>query len=472
MAKFPNHICGFLNVNEEEFAFNVSGQLVTLLPVQTDLNQKNRSVLQLVRNYNDLPQYFIGTDDNLFKTAIFRDLNLETNHYYRSYPSFHFATPLIIRAAGNASGLFDKMSEPWNKYHVINFTGGNINSLYEPAVSIEQPTWEEITTSAGRRDIKFRPWEEFTKSIDCEIHGEKCTFTITVTQKDDGADSEKMWAYNLGERNACIRLEFENPQDFDTFPKYFNIIQKLISILTRQNNVTCNAYLCQKNPDDKLLYPTAVCYIFDKYEDFSKRRSDRVIPIENILQYIPDMINRIEDDFYAPLMALLPETNKDAKRISITNIQDLCTALEVAYGWHHEKREKDQLIDELKTDLKKTIQEFSKKHQDELDIYSQTNISSSFEYLNYTLREKIQTLYKENQETIDEIIYKRGLPNLTFDEISKFVKLRNNKTHSGIIDWGNAAQVYEPLLGLAYTCYFRETGISDDGINLMIHNLF
>lgn len=471
MVKYTDNINGYLDADGNEFAFNVANQQVTILPVQNSQNEKNKVIDQFKRNYHLLPDYFEGTDDQFFRVAIFRnpDKVIKPNI---GYPSFHFLTPLIIKAGGNASEYYRKLPEAWNKYHAINFYGGNINSIYDPAVSIIQPTWEEVVSSSGIRDIKFRTYEEYTKSINCEIDGEKFEFSITVTQKGDRNNPEKMGAYDLGERNACIRLEFENPQDFDTFPKYFNIVQKLVSILTRQNNITFNAYLCQKKPDDKLLYPTAVCYIFDKYEDFSRRRPERVVPIETILTHIPEIINKIIAGFYAPLLALLPDSNKDVKRISITNIQDLCTALEVAYGWNHEKREKDQLIEELKSEIKKTIREFSKKHDNEINISSQTNISSSFQYLNYTLREKIYTLYEENKEITDEITYKCGLPDLTFDEISKFVKLRNNKTHSGIIDWGNAAQVYEPLLGLTYTCFCKATGIPDDCINVIIDNLF
>ena len=258
MAKYTDNICGYLDILDDEFAFNIVDQQVTLLPAEKDHIQKNDAVNRIRNNYHELPDYFIGTDDHYYKIAIFKNQNKTISPILLSYPSFHFATPLIIKAAGNAQGLYDKMTEPWHKFHVINFYGGNINSIYNPAVSIIQPSWEEVASSAGIRDIKFRLYEEYTKSINCEIDGEKFEFCITVTQKGDRNDPEKMGAYNLGERNACIRLVFKKPQDFDTFPKYFNIIQKLVAILTKQNNVTFNAYLCQKRPDDILLYPTAI----------------------------------------------------------------------------------------------------------------------------------------------------------------------------------------------------------------------
>lgn len=470
MAKYTDNICGYLDILDDEFAFSIVNQQVTILPANKDPIQKNDAVNRIRNNYHELPDYFIGTDDHYYKIAVFKNPNKTISPTLLGYPSFHFATPLIIKAAGNAQGLYDKMTEPWHKFHVINFYGGNINSIYNPVVSIIQPTLAEVASPSGIRDIKFQPWEEFTKSVDCEIDGEKFAFSITVTQRGDRTDSEKMGAYNLGERNACIRLVFEKPQDFDAFPKYFNIVQKLVAILTRQNNVTFRAYLCQKKSEDKLLYPTAVCYLFEKYEDFSKRRPERVIPIETILPYIPEMLSRIASSFFAPLLTLSPETNKDATRISITNIQDLCTALEIVYGFGKEKRNKDMLIEELKKALNHTIKEFSSNH--EIDVYKETTISSSFTYLNFTLREKIYTLYDENKEMIDQISDKWHLTHLNLEEIANFVKLRNNKTHSGKMEFGNAGMVYEPLLALVYVCYFREIGIPKKIIESFIYNIF
>ena len=472
MAKYTDNINGYIEAENDLFVFHITDQLVSMLPAERDPIGQNEAIKRLRNNYHKLPHYLLGTDEQYFKVAIFRNLDMEVRSSLSGYPSFCFYAPLIIRSGGNASEYYRNLPETWNKYHAISFYGGNINAIYNPAVSIIQPTWEEVASSSGIRDIKFRSYEEYTKSINCEIDGEKFEFSITVTQKGDRNDPEKMGAYNLGERNACIRLVFEKPQDFDTFPKYFNIIQKLVAILTRQNNVTFNAYLCQKRPDDKLLYPTAVCYTFERYEDFSKRRPDKVIPIEIILPYIPEIINRITSDFYAPLFVLLPDSNKDAKRISITNIQDLCTALEVVYGFRKEKREKDQTIEALKKEIKKTIKVFLSEHDNNFDINRQTNISSSFQYLSITSKEKILTLYNEYKEIIDHITDKWRLHNLTYEDIVAFVDLRNNKTHSGIIEMGNAANYYVPLFALVYTSYFKETGISEELISNLLDNLF
>ena len=53
--------------------------------------------------------------------------------------AIRFATPIIIKACGNAEGFFNMLTEDWCKFHAITFCGGNINALYIPGIAIEQP---------------------------------------------------------------------------------------------------------------------------------------------------------------------------------------------------------------------------------------------------------------------------------------------------------------------------------------------
>lgn len=52
--------------------------------------------------------------------------------------------------------------------------------------------------------------------------------------------------------------------------------------------------------------------------------------------------------------------------------------------------------------------------------------------LDYTLKQKILTLYDENHNVADAIVSKWLLPQINETNIASFVKLRNGKTHSGI----------------------------------------
>ena len=58
------------------------------------------------------------------------------------------------------------------------------------------------------------------------------------------------------------------------------------------------------------------------------------------------------------------------------------------------------------------------------------------------MKQKILTLYNENSDIVDEIVSKYSLPSVNENSIASFVKLRNNKTHSGTVEWGGKVQRY------------------------------
>ena len=108
----------------------------------------------------------------------------------------------------------------------------------------------------------------------------------------------------------------------------------------------------------------------------------------------------------------------------------------------------------------------------EVYVYNESTISSSFQYLDYTLKEKIQTLYQENKETVDMVSKKWSIPYLTKENIAAFVRLRNGKTHSGMFEWGETTEIYPVLLALAYTCVLNSIGVSRDAVNRIVSQIF
>ena len=85
---------------------------------------------------------------------------------------------------------------------------------------------------------------------------------------------------------------------------------------------------------------------------------------------------------------------------------------------------------------------------------------------------KILTLYADHKDLIDPIIQKWSLPQIDEDSVTKFVKLRNGKTHDGAFSWGDSADIYVPLLALVYVCFFRSAGVPDDVIGVALSYLF
>lgn len=392
MKKIADNFCGYLNVDNDTFAYSVSNHIVTLLPAQSE-RTKRYEVLDRMRSRNiDLPEYLFGTCDNEIGIAMLRSDKFRSDSLGLN-PSIQFGTPVIIKATGNSANFYGMLTQGWNFFHVITFWGGNINALCNPQIAVERQAFSEYLkkNNDGARKIKLRSWNDYTRSVDFEIDGEKATLTVSVLQTGGTNNSKNMESYNLGELNSFIRFSFENAQNFDKLVKYYKIAKSLVAILTKRNNIFFEVCLSQRNHKNQN-FETGVCRILDNYENYSTLKCHTVIPIYNIFDCVPKLIHKIANDEVDPLLALLPENNKGADRISITNVQDLCTALEVAYDGSKKGKQKDSLVNDLKKEIKKTIVEFTKTHH-EIDVYKETTINSSFKYLDYSLKQKIITMY-------------------------------------------------------------------------------
>ncbi len=468
MEKIPDNFSGYLEVGDDTFVYNVANHIVTLLPAQSERKKIWESFNRINSREKNIPELFFGEDGNS-KIAMLHNSNFNTS-VFGGNPSVQFATPIIIKAAGNAFGFYNMLTQPWEKFHAITFYGGSINAICDPQMAVDRSDFDEYLNNDGARKIKVRPWDDYTRSVEFNLDGEKVKLTISVSQTGVNNNTEHMDACSLGELNSFIRFAFEDSQCFDKIGRYYTIVKSLIAILTKQNNIFFEVYLSQRNTQNQY-FKTGYCKIYDDYENYCAKKWFNVIPIHAIIDYIPKLIESIVNNEVDSLLVLLPESNREINRISITNVQDLCTALEVAYSWSEKGKEKDILINELKKKIKKTISKFAKDH-DEIDVHKETTISSAFQYLDYTLKQKILTMYNENRDIVDKVIAKRTLPQCNEANVASFVKLRNNKTHSGIVEWGNSANLYLVLLALLYVCLFRHINMPEEIIELVILQVF
>ena len=470
MTKIEDNFNGYLQIGDDGFVYNVNGHIVSLMPTEDDLDKKLEIVKGLCSKNNTLPEFIYG-DDNYYKVAFFRNTEFTQPNFL--YPIAIFSTPLIIKSTGNTGTFYDDLSGRWNKFNSITFCGGSINSLFNPRNAVESLDMQKII-SGGAIGIGIRPNVENTKRIDCNINGEKSTFTISVDKAFGKNGDDRTRAYSLGELNSIICLDFEEEQDFDRIPEYYKIVKSLVSILIGQNNVFFDIYV-SRTPKGEKSRKTGSCKFADKYQNYANVAYGKAIHLLEIFECIPKLISIIESKEADVLLSLLPVDNRDVHRVSITDIQNICTALEVAYNWQKISRGKDELIKELKKDIKKAIKDFLKRKEEEnvdIDIYKKTTINSAFKYLDYTLKEKILALYRENEETINEIIKRHSLPPINYETVHNFVKLRDNKAHAGLVDWGDRANIYYSLLAIIYLCLFKKAELDDETAKKAVMRFF
>lgn len=468
MKRIDDHFCGYLSLDKDVFTYYVSDGVVTLLPAYSDPTEQRDAFERISSRNTDSSEFIYGVIGNT-RVAMLRNGKIHTSLLGMDL-SAKFATPLIIQAAGNASGYFGRLTENWDKFHAITFAGGNINAIYNPEMAVMRPNYADLSKSDRARTIKLRPWNDYTHTTDFEIYGEKVTLTITVLPAGNQSISDRIDAYSLGKLNSSIRFSFENAQSLDKIEQYYSIARSLIAILTRQCNIIFETHLSQRDTEN-LFFESASCRIFDRHENYSLRQWHQTIQLLSIFDYLPNLLKKITANEVDALLDILPDDNRKANLISISDVQNMCTALEIAYRWSNTHIEKDALIKELKKNINDTIADFI-EHHNEIDVRKETTISSAFQYLDYTLKEKIHTLYTENKDIIDPITAKYNLPKITAGSIGEFVKLRNNKTHRGVIDWGDSAKIYHPLFALSYSCLLKSIGVSGDKVKMIVQNIF
>ena len=393
MNKIADNFCGYMMIGNDEFVYSVIGQKVTLLPATNDDKQKYNTCNRMRTYYTGQSEYVFG-DENGYRIAMLLNSNLQYNVFM---PILKFATPVIIRAEGNASGFYNMMTDSWDKFHAITFYGGSINALYNPQAAVNFQEHNFISDD-GTKTIKLHKWDKYTKKTIIYIDNDEVEFTLSISQAREHNDKERMGLYSLGELNSFIRFSFKAAQPFSKIERIYLIAKDLISILTRRKNVKFDVYLSQKNTEDKF-FKTATWKIFDSYENYSSAQSHQVISFSEIFDCMPELIHAISSGTTNPLLQVLPDNNANINSVSIADVQNLCTALELAYSFQERPREKDDTITKLKSCIKKAIRDFSLEHN--IDVNAETTISSCFQYLDYTLKGKILTLYQESKEIID-----------------------------------------------------------------------
>lgn len=121
--------------------YSVSTNIVTLLPAQSDRRNRYEAIDRIRSHNKAFSEYLFGEDENgmiaMLRNGKFVTSLLGVN------TTVKFATPIIVKACGNAQGFFNMMTEAWDKFHAITFYGGNINALYNLDWAIEASEVDE-----------------------------------------------------------------------------------------------------------------------------------------------------------------------------------------------------------------------------------------------------------------------------------------------------------------------------------------
>ena len=390
------------------------------------------------------PQWLFGFDEDYYEIALFAQHGIQPASFARYS---QFGVPIIVKSTSNVK-KYDL-----HTFDAISFQGGSIDSVYNPKIAVnrEHPDRKDFD---GARTIEIKPFNEYSQTYPIRIDNENANLLYSVSQ--DGK-AENFTTSELGKVTSFIRIEFEKSQDINKLVICYNVIKGFLSLLIGQQNVTFEVALHKRTEQGKS-QEIAICSINERYRNYCQKRSNKVIPLDFFKDKLSVALTLFDTE-QPPFLAFLPSDNSESNHISYTNVQDLCTALEMEYSLKKFPFKGDDIAKRLIKTLKEDIKEFAKENPDaEESLYSVAR--SSVKYISLSLTDRIWMLYGKYQKQIDTICDKHNILKLDKEKIHSFVNLRNSITHSGLIDWNGNEKIYLQLKCLLYFAIFERIGFS------------
>ena len=462
---------GHIAIDEGYVGFIANNFNIKIVSPNPDLSETQRIINCFKDKYNKPETFITGYTTTGHQVSFFLQKNLSEVFFPLEEMNFH--TPILIKSSGNTAWFYKNLTYNWELFQAITFYSGNINTIKNPKrAAIETVYLKEEELFAGVRNINIKPFSDYTYKIPICINDVQTEMTIsTFSNGIDNYDQRE-----IGFLDSFIRFSVQEPQKFDSIPDYYLTVKKLIAVFTRQNNIHFKTSISQRGKNN-LYQTTAHCHINERYKNYKKEFHNKVISLDYFLEnnqkrnILVQLIQFIANNKAEHILRLLPSDNQKSHLITINDLANLISALEVEYNDIKQDIPNNDLIEELKERIKETIENF-KKENPELDVYQETNIGSAFQYLDYTLKDKIFKLYKRYNRIVDEIIEKWKLPEISLQKIGKMINLRNNALHKGYHSWDGSEQLYEPLLALVYASFFNRIGCDEMIISELIEMLF
>lgn len=466
-----NSFDGWIPVDSEYAVFAADEYLFHIFSPNPDPDKAYGLLQSFISQNSTKGDYILAWDTLLHRVAF---LNTKgTIDLNEPCQGITLSTPIIIKSCGNTDSFDQVLTHDWKLYDAITFWGGNVNTIRNPkraTISIKERDKEDYYT--GVNTINVKPFSEQTHRIPITIREERAEMVISSFSSDLDDHSIR----EIGYVDSIIRISFETPKQFNEVLKHFNIIKDLIALFTRHSNVKFETILQQRINED-LFFRTAVCKVKDGYvnhlEEFHRYvlQIDDVLRKENGTMILQNIVSMISKNEFQHIRRLLTDNNSKRNLITVNDIGFLCSALEVECNKSLKKSEKNNWIEGLKIEIKETITKYEKENPLS-DTYSETNIGSCFQHLNYTLRHRIYDLYLLHKNILDQFTEQRELPQINFESIEKFVVLRNKLTHEGSTIWNGGEDLYLSLFYLTYASFFSRAGMSDKDIEELLEKLF
>ena len=178
---------GYLEVEGNRYAYSVNGHRVNLLPAFVDAEKEPQGINIFSASSEKSGgeedyKYIFGQAKSLHQIAF-----LHSGKFYPKFLSLgdSFFSPIMIKSSGNSHDFFNKLSKDWSQYDAIRFSGGIIDSLYNPKIAALKRNSCPTNDFDGVYSIQTKPFSEYTHTLSVEINGQKADLIISVSSAID-----------------------------------------------------------------------------------------------------------------------------------------------------------------------------------------------------------------------------------------------------------------------------------------------
>jgi hypothetical protein len=286
---------------------------------------------------------------------------------------------------------------------------------------------------------------------------------------------------NMGKLSSFIRLKFEKSQSCDEMlEKCYLTVKRFLSFCVGQENVDFSEiYLLQKvSKDDaeEKYQKISLCKIFDEYTDHYVADFKRIpIQLNDFDEYIVKAFEMFSAEVQSeskvskfPWLMFLPRENKMRGYLTIDNIRDICTSIDLEFSNDKGKTFSGEPIKEkveIKAYLYECLEEYSNEHN--IDENIKKEVKHQMQISEWPLGSKMIAMYNFAINIAPDL-----KDHINESMISDFQKLRNNITHKKEYELREKYyHTYKALCNVLYICILHRMGLPEDNIKKMVANI-
>lgn len=368
-----------------------------------------------------------------------------------SIPSFSGTT--VLNTNAYLIAVENGLGTNWDSFDSIEFTGGILNSLFL-CDALECKEMDNGDILVHRQNTHKRWKFEIENNCECElIIGSWITQHSGITGTSLTNNVVDMW------------VKFSKPQALEEVFKIVWKVKTVLSIMVGRADVTFDEIYLRHN---NTRLSKMQLFLKEETQPVSKDIM-KCINFYDLDEATPNLFNVVfnsKDATPSYEIGFLPSTGKDFSLITNEKIRLICSSLECELSFI---KDLNQPEEENLQKLIRSVKSLVKEHRNGTEQLSEKTynlIFSSIKNWEMSASDRICALYCRYRTEMD--ILNQTDMSIGDNEISSFVKYRNNITHGSyrVLNQEIAATAYL-LQGLVYCCFLTRIGISRDKVTLL-----